>query len=399
MRRSAQALDLRLPVLRQVVTDLLAAWGERDGALRLIVTRGGTVRGICSAPTWPATISLAVVEAPWRTPISGVKTLSYAANQWALRTAKDAGADDALIVDAGQVLELPTGSVCLVHDGTVSSPAADELPILDSVTVRSLTHVVPVERTTPTLDDLRRADEIFVVSATRPVLPVHAVLLPDGSELTRRPPARSRRTSPPVPRLHRGAPRPRWLTRGPPPAKGSARTAAGRSNGRPAAVGPGPPGHYPRPCQEVPRAGTRRRPIRNDDRSSCWRTGCPSSTARTAGRRPPAASSRPSDRSWTRPAAPGSAGTTTRAPCRHGSRASAATSTPWRSRRGWSTATTTGSPTGRCGRCSTTSSSNRSSTGAGGAPTRTSTAASRRRPPPSSSTPTRHRCCGSTTTT
>jgi branched-chain amino acid aminotransferase len=187
MRRSAQALDLRLPVLRQVVTDLLAAWGERDGALRLIVTRGGTVRGICSAPTWPATISLAVVEAPWRTPISGVKTLSYAANQWALRTATDAGADDALIVDDGRVLELPTGSVCLVHDGTVSSPAAGELPILDSVTVRSLTHVVPVERTTPTLDDLRRADEIFVVSATRPVLPVHAVLLPDGSELT--PPA------------------------------------------------------------------------------------------------------------------------------------------------------------------------------------------------------------------
>jgi branched-subunit amino acid aminotransferase/4-amino-4-deoxychorismate lyase len=187
MRRSAQAMDLRLPVLRQVVTDLLAAWGERDGALRLIVTRDGTVRGICSAPTWPASISLAVVEAPWRTPLSGVKTLSYAANQWALRTAQAAGADDALIVDDGRVLELPTGALCLVHGTTVSSPDAAALPILDSVTVRSLARVVPIERTTPTLDDLRRADELFVVSATRPVLPVHAVLLPDGGELT--PPA------------------------------------------------------------------------------------------------------------------------------------------------------------------------------------------------------------------
>jgi branched-subunit amino acid aminotransferase/4-amino-4-deoxychorismate lyase len=40
-----------------------------------------------------------------------------------------------------------------------------------------------VARTTPDLDELRRASEVFVVSATRPVLPVHAVLLPDGSEL------------------------------------------------------------------------------------------------------------------------------------------------------------------------------------------------------------------------
>jgi branched-chain amino acid aminotransferase len=183
MRRSAQALELRLPVLRQVVTDLLAAWGDRDGALRLIVTRGGAIRGILAAVSWPETISLAVVETPWRTAISGVKTLSYAANQWALRHAKGLGADDALIVDGGLVHELPTGSVCLIHDGAVSSPDPTRLPILDSVTVRGVAQIVEVERTTPDLDELRTADEVFVVSATRPVLPVHAVLLPDGTEL------------------------------------------------------------------------------------------------------------------------------------------------------------------------------------------------------------------------
>jgi branched-subunit amino acid aminotransferase/4-amino-4-deoxychorismate lyase len=170
-------------VLRQVVTDLLAAWGERDGALRLIVTRGGTIRGILGAVSWPETISLAVVETPWRTAISGVKTLSYAANQWAVRAAKGRGADDALIVDGGVVHELPTGSICLVHDGVVSSPDPARLPILDSVTVRSLGEVVEVVRTVPSLDDVRRADEVFVLSATRPILPVHAVLLTDGSEV------------------------------------------------------------------------------------------------------------------------------------------------------------------------------------------------------------------------
>jgi branched-chain amino acid aminotransferase len=183
MRRSAKTLELRLPVLRQVVADLLAAWGERDGALRLIVTRGGTVRGILGAVAWPDSISLAVVETPWRTALSGVKTLSYAANQWVLRTARACDADDGLIVDDGRVLELPTGAVVLVQDGQVSSPDPAQLPILDSVTVRSLAEVVDVARTTPDLDDLRRVDEVFVVSATRPVLPVHAVLLPDGSEL------------------------------------------------------------------------------------------------------------------------------------------------------------------------------------------------------------------------
>jgi branched-chain amino acid aminotransferase len=183
MRRSASTLELRLPVLRQVIADLLAAWGERDGALRLVVTRGGTVRGILGAVAWPETISLAVVETPWRTALSGVKTLSYAANQWVLRTARARDADDGLIVDDGRVLELPTGAVLLVHDGQVSSPDPARLPILDSVTVRSVAEVVDVARTTPDLDELRRAAEVFVVSATRPVLPVHAVLLPDGSEL------------------------------------------------------------------------------------------------------------------------------------------------------------------------------------------------------------------------
>jgi branched-chain amino acid aminotransferase len=177
MQRSAAALDLPAPDVRQVVTDLLIAWGERDGVLRLIVTRGGTVRGILTAAPRIESCSLAVVETPWRTAITGIKTLSYAANQWAARRAREQDADDALLVEAGRVLELPTGSIGLVHDGRVSSPDPARLPILDSVTVRALAELVDVERTTPTLDDVRRADEAFVLSATRPVVPVHAIVI------------------------------------------------------------------------------------------------------------------------------------------------------------------------------------------------------------------------------
>ncbi len=181
LERSAAALDLRVPDVRDVVTDLLLAWGERDGALKILVTRQGTLRGLLTPVSWPESLSLAVIDTPWRTPISGVKTLSYAANQWVHREAVGRHADDALILDDGRLLELPTGSVCLVHDGRVSSPDPARLPILDSVTVRSLAKVVHVERTVPDLADLRSADEVFVVSATRPVLGVHAVVV-DGDD-------------------------------------------------------------------------------------------------------------------------------------------------------------------------------------------------------------------------
>lgn len=183
LQRSAAALELTVPDVRDVVTDLLVAWGDRGGALKVLVTRQGTLRGLLTSVSWPDSLALAVIETPWRNPISGVKTLSYAANQWAIREAIKRDADDALILDQGRLLELPTGSVCLVHGGRVSSPDPSRLPILDSVTVRALDNVVEVERTVPDVESLRAADEVFVVSATRPVVSVHAIVLDDTREL------------------------------------------------------------------------------------------------------------------------------------------------------------------------------------------------------------------------
>lgn len=180
--RSAAALELDLPDVRPAVAALLEAFGERDGSLRIVVTRAGNVRGVIGATAWPATMSLAVVEMPWRTSVSGVKTLSYASNQWAVRQAQRRGADDAIVVEDGRVLELPTGALVLVHEGRLSTPDPDLLPILRSVTVASLQEVCDVALTTPHVDDLLAADELFVVSATRPGLPVHAVVRPDGTE-------------------------------------------------------------------------------------------------------------------------------------------------------------------------------------------------------------------------
>jgi branched-chain amino acid aminotransferase len=176
LRRSARALGIRVPVLRQAVTDLLAAWGEHDGVLRIIVTRSGVVRGLIEVPNWPASAALEAVEVPaWRTSLTGVKSLSYAANVLATRRAREQHADDAIVTVDGVVHELPTAAIVWVRDGTLHAPDPDRLPILDSVTLSELQRVVDVELGVHDLDDILGADEVFVVSASRPVHPVHAV--------------------------------------------------------------------------------------------------------------------------------------------------------------------------------------------------------------------------------
>lgn len=175
LRASARTLGIRVPVLTRVVDDLLLAWGEHDGALKVVVTRSGLVRGVLSGVSWPDTLALSIVETPWRTPLTGAKTLSYAANQWATRRARAAEADDALVVDDGRVCELPTAAVVAVHGARLRTPDPTKVPILRSISVDVLREVVDVEDALLTPDDVRAADELWVASATRPLLPVHAL--------------------------------------------------------------------------------------------------------------------------------------------------------------------------------------------------------------------------------
>lgn len=175
LRRSAKTMGIRLPVLRQVVADLLAAWGDRDGSLKLIVTRDGTVRGILHRPVWPDSIALEPIEIRWASALTGVKTLSYAVNSWASRQARLAHSDDALIISDGIVLEVPTAAFAWVREGMIHAPDWTELPILDSITLIELRKVVDLKLGVYRLEEVRTADEAFVLSATRPVLPVHAI--------------------------------------------------------------------------------------------------------------------------------------------------------------------------------------------------------------------------------
>ncbi|HEV7882160.1 MAG TPA: aminotransferase class IV [Solirubrobacteraceae bacterium] len=183
MARSAAAirLPIDLDALRSDVAAILAEAEPADGALRLLVTRGGRrIALVEPLKQLPDTIALATITyAPTRV-LDGVKSLSYAGNMLASRLAREAGADEALLVTPhGRVLEGPTTSFVYVLGGRLyTPPLADR--ILDSITRRILFAVTDVEERVTTLDDLRALDEAFLASSIREVHPVHAI---DGAPI------------------------------------------------------------------------------------------------------------------------------------------------------------------------------------------------------------------------
>src|SRR5262245_465612 len=98
MERSAAAIELPIEraTFESEIGSLLESFGEGDGQLRLIVTRAGR-RIAFTEPLPPLgeTISLAIVTFAPSVILTGVKSLSYAANMQATPLAPARGAEGA----------------------------------------------------------------------------------------------------------------------------------------------------------------------------------------------------------------------------------------------------------------------------------------------------------------
>lgn len=181
--RSAAVLRLGfdLDAARAEVEALLARAGAVDGTVRLLVTRGGRrVVVLAPLPDVAPTVELGTVEyAPTRL-LDAAKSLSYAANMLATRLAREAGADEALLVTpGGVVLEGPTSALFYVLDGRLHTPPlADH--VLDSITRRHLLPLTGATERSLTRAELADLDEAFLASTTREVQPVAAI---DGRAL------------------------------------------------------------------------------------------------------------------------------------------------------------------------------------------------------------------------
>lgn len=133
-------------------------------------------------PLPPSSGALTVV--PWtrneRSAVVGLKTTSYAENVVALARAREVGAVEAVFANTrGELCECTGSNVFVVVDGVVLTPPADSglLPGITRELVLEWGRAAGVEiREEPLpIEVLASADEVFITSSTKDVLPVHAV--------------------------------------------------------------------------------------------------------------------------------------------------------------------------------------------------------------------------------
>ena len=184
IERSAANLRMDGPIPRdQLLADTAELLERRadgrpfDGALRVILTRGGRRLLITEPlPDLPERLRLATVTyAPTRV-LDGVKSLSYAANMLCSRLARERGFDDAVLVTPhGRVLELPTASLFWVdgNGALCTTPLSEH--ILASITRAHLMRLLEVEERVITGEQLLEVREAFVASTAREVHPVAAI--------------------------------------------------------------------------------------------------------------------------------------------------------------------------------------------------------------------------------
>jgi len=205
LERSAARVGLRPPPraeIERAIADTVAAAGNPESRVRVILSRGpGKLDldpasaddprlvvivqplGAPTAEMYQRGVEVAIVSVARNSPRAidpAVKSGNYLNNVLALGEARRAGAYEAILCAAdGSVAEGASSNVFAVTGGVVRTPPP-ETGILDGITrakVLDLCRAEDIrareERLMP--DDLRGADEAFITSATRAVLPVTRV--------------------------------------------------------------------------------------------------------------------------------------------------------------------------------------------------------------------------------
>jgi branched-chain amino acid aminotransferase len=211
LERSAEIVFIPVPVASSVfaseVSECLRAANNAESYIRVMLTRGQGPLGLDPAlAERPLRIILVtplqrlaqelyetgVSSIVWRTQRAldatgseGAKIGNYLVSVLAIRAAKAVGAHEALICDAnGCVLEGATSNLFFVRGDVVFTPPSDS-GILPGITRACVLNAaqslgLPVRYVVPQVIELKAADEVFISSSIREVLPVVAV---DGAPI------------------------------------------------------------------------------------------------------------------------------------------------------------------------------------------------------------------------
>lgn len=193
LRLSATGIGLAAPdndAIRAGAKAVIAGQDLAYGLLRITVTAGigplgsGRFDGeqtviVAAQPVVRPGPTTAIVTVPWprneRGALAGLKTTSYAENALLLSRAKAEGASEAIMPNImGELCEGTGSNVFYVRDGTLYTPTLAS-GCLAGITRALVTEWCPVVERDDTIDVLLAAEEVFVTSSIRAVLPVHAV--------------------------------------------------------------------------------------------------------------------------------------------------------------------------------------------------------------------------------
>jgi branched-chain amino acid aminotransferase len=139
---------------------------------------------VLAAPQARPPVSGKLTVVPWtrneRSAVVGLKTTSYAENVVALARAKQEGAIEAVFGNTrGELCECTGSNVFVVVDGVVLTPPADSgllLGITRELTIEwGRAAGIEIREEPLPLEILQSADEVFITSSTKDVLPIHAV--------------------------------------------------------------------------------------------------------------------------------------------------------------------------------------------------------------------------------
>ena len=201
----AKALDYTIPAAWETLGGWISSVAQEggEGMVRVLLTRGSTGGGGAHLPgfevdkhapptvvvmwqplpRWPAAVRLQPMAAWWH-PAGNwqmVKWLSYGPNMMMSRMALKAGFDDALLTsEQAVVLDGPTFAVGWFRNGVLHTPSSPALGLLPSCTLALALDCakelnIKINEGVFQLREVYAADEVFVASSTKDVLPVSGV--------------------------------------------------------------------------------------------------------------------------------------------------------------------------------------------------------------------------------
>lgn len=203
LRRSGEGIGLEIPFSDEAIAGAIAethaATGNTESTIRVVVTRGGGpmvldprdaespllvvyVRelSVPAAADYISGLSAVIVDVhkTGRTLLDpSIKSGNYLNNILALRRAIARSGQDAIMLGRdGEVAEGATSNVFMIRDGKLRTPAL-EVGILPGITRQVVLEIaaelgIDVAQTRIEPDELRAADEVFLTSSVRGIMPV-----------------------------------------------------------------------------------------------------------------------------------------------------------------------------------------------------------------------------------